>query len=192
MFTYFCPENNNLMKQNTSMVLIAIVLIMLAALSRVAFYPNNYSSVVAMALFSGAVIQDKKLAFLMPLLAMFLADVLFEVSGLAQGFWGWGQVIGYVILALITVFGFALKKISPLNVVAFSVSSSLLFFFLSNTSVWIFDTTTYARSFSGYINCLGAGIPFLLKAIAVDLVYSAVFFSGYVALQKYAVEKARA
>ena len=180
------------MKQNTSMLLIAIVLIVLAALSRLAFYPHNFSSVVAMALFSGAVIQDKKLAFLMPLLAMLLADVLFEVSGLAQGFWGWGQVIGYVILALITVFGFALKKINPVNVAAFSISSSLLFFFLSNSSVWIFDTTTYAKTFSGYISCMAAGIPFLWKALAVDLVFSAVFFSGYVALQKYAFSKARA
>src|SRR6478672_7733536 len=143
-----------MMKQNTSLVLIAIVLIMLSALSRVAFYPDNYSSVVAMALFSGAIIQDKKLAFIMPLLAMLLADILFEVSGIAQGFWGWGQVVGYGILALITVFGFALKKINPVNVAGFSIASTLIFFFLSNSSVWLFDNSTYARSFSGYMNCL--------------------------------------
>ena len=71
MFTYFCPEKNNLMKQNTSMVLIAIVLIMLAALSRVAFYPNNYSSVVAMALFSGELISH---------------DQAFEKIGAGAGF----------------------------------------------------------------------------------------------------------
>lgn len=176
------------------MVLVAIVLILLSALSRVAFYPDNYSSVVAMALFSGAVIQDKKLAFMMPLLAMLLADVLFEVSGIAQGFWGWGQVVGYVILAVITVFGFALKKIKPLHVAGFSIASTLIFFFLSNSSVWLFDRTytTYARSFSGYIDCLAAGVPFLWKALAVDLVYSAVFFSGYLALQRYAFNKAEA
>jgi hypothetical protein len=125
----------------------------------------------------------------MPLLAMLLADILFEVSGIAQGFWGWGQVVGYGILALITVFGFGLKKINPLTVAGFSIASSLIFFFLSNASVWVFDTTTYERSFAGFTQCIVAGVPFLQKALLVDLVYSAVFFFGFVALQKYAFNK---
>ena len=91
---------------------------------------------MAMALFSGAVIKDKRLAFLMPLLAMFLSDLIFEVSGLAQGFWGWGQLIGYGIFALITVFGFSMKKINIPRIAVFTLASTFIFFFLSNSSVW--------------------------------------------------------
>lgn len=178
------------MKQNTSLILIAVVMILLAALSRVAFYPINFSPVIAMALFSGAVIKEKKLAFIMPLLAMLLADIIFEVSGIAPGFWGWGQLVGYGILALITILGFNIKKIGVANVAGFSIASSLLFFFLSNSSVWLFDTSGYyVKSFSGYMNCLAAGIPFLKNGLIADLVFSGVFFGGYVLMEKYAFKK---
>ena len=177
------------MKQNTTMFLIAVVLILAAALSRIAFYPLNFSPVIAMALFGGAVINDKKLAFALPLLAMFLSDLIFEITNIATGFWGWGQLVGYGILGLITVFGFNLKKINVQNVTGFSIASSLIFFLLSNTSVWIFDTTTYTQNFSGWLNCLAAGIPFLKNGLAADLVYSALFFGGFVLMEKYAFKK---
>jgi hypothetical protein len=178
-----------MMKQNTMMFLIAAVIILAAALSRIAFYPLNFSPVIAMALFGGAVIKDKKLAFALPLLAMFLSDLIFEVTNIATGFWGWGQLVGYGILALITVFGFNLKKINVHNVTGFSIASSLIFFLLSNTSVWIFDTTTYAQNFGGWVNCLAAGIPFLKNGLAADLVYSSLFFGGFVLMEKYASRK---
>lgn len=165
-------------------------MILAAAMSRIAFYPLNFSPVIAMALFSGAVIKDKKLAFVMPLLAMFLSDLMFEITGLAQGFWGWGQVVGYGIFALVTVLGFAMKKKNIINIAAFSIASSLLFFFLSNSSVWLFDTNTYAKTFEGYAQCLAAGIPFLKNGMVTDLVYSAVFFGGYALLSQYAFKKA--
>jgi hypothetical protein len=178
-----------MMKQNTTMFLIAAVMILAAALSRIAFYPLNFSPVIAMALFGGAVFKDKKLAFALPLLAMFLSDFIFEITNIATGFWGWGQLVGYGILALITVFGFNLKKINVQNVTGFSIVSSLIFFLLSNTSVWIFDTTTYAQNFGGWVNCLAAGIPFLKNGLAADLVYSALFFGGFVLMEKYAFKK---
>ena len=179
------------MKQRTTLVLIAIGMILAAALSRVAFYPLNFSPVIAMALFGGSVIKDKKLAFLLPLLAMFIADVLFEITNIAPGFWGWGQLASYGILGLITVFGFNLKKINVANVTGFSIASSLIFFFLSNSTAWLFDSyNMYTRNFAGWMNCLAAGIPFLKNGLAADLVYSAVFFGGYVLLEKFAFKKA--
>jgi len=179
------------MKQSTTLVLIAIAMILAAALSRLAFYPLNFSPVIAMALFGGSVIKDKKLAFALPLLAMFISDVLFEVTNIAPGFWGWGQLAGYGILALITIFGFNLKKINPLNVAGFSIISSFIFFFLSNSSVWLLGTM-YTKNVTGWMSCLAAGIPFLKNGLAADLVYSTVFFGGFVLLQKFAFKKAMA
>lgn len=179
------------MKQKTTLLLIVVGMILAAAISRVAFYPITYSPVIAMALFGGAVIKDKKWAFALPLLAMFLSDFLFEVSGIAVGFWGWGQLVGYGILGMITVVGFRIKKINLPVVAGFSILSTLLFFFLSNSSVWLLDSSlTYARSFSGWMSCLAAGIPFLKNDLLTNLVYSAVFFGGYVLLQKYAFKNA--
>ena len=78
-------------------------------------YPNNFSPIIGMAIFSGAVIGDKRLAFVLPIVSMFLSDVMFEVFNIAPGFWGWGQLVGYGILAIITIFGFQLRKINVLN-----------------------------------------------------------------------------
>lgn len=177
------------MKQNKQLILIAVVMVLAAALSRVAFYPLNFSPVIAMALFGGAVIKDKKLAFALPLFAMLLADLLFEITNIAPGFWGWGQVLGYGILALITILGFNLKKISVLNVAGFSIASSLIFFFLSNSSVWLFAGNSYPRSIEGWMACLAAGVPFLEKGLLTDLVYSGVFFGGFVLAKQYMLKR---
>src|SRR6266487_6226824 len=55
--------------------LLALVLILLAAALRIAPHPWNFTPVGAMALFSGAVLKDRRLAFLFPLLALFLGDI---------------------------------------------------------------------------------------------------------------------
>lgn len=167
-------------KQDKKMIWIAAAMIVFAALLRLVLYPHNFSPVIAMALFSGAVVKDKKLAFALPLFSMFLADVCFELFNITTGFWGWGQLIGYGIIAAITIFGFNLKKITALNVAGFSVASSLIFFFLSNSSVWVFSKGYYAKSFSGWMDCLAAGVPFLKTGLAADLFYNAVLFGSYV------------
>src|SRR3977135_1291632 len=55
--------------------LLALVLIVLAAALRIAPHPWNFTPVGAMALFSGAVLKDRRLAFFFPLLALFLGDI---------------------------------------------------------------------------------------------------------------------
>ena len=138
IIAYFCTKQTTMNKQNTTSVIIAVLLITAAALSRVLMYPDNFSPIIGMAIFAGAVIKDRRLAFALPLLAMFLSDVLFEVFNIAPGFWGWGQLVGYGILALITVIAFSMKKINVLSVAGYSVGASLLFFLLSNSSFFIF------------------------------------------------------
>ena len=131
----------------------------------------------------------------MPLLAMFLSDVLFEVFNIAPGFWGWGQLVGYGILALITVIAFSMKKISVLKIAGYSVGSSLLFFLLSNSAFFVFDNPIYhlyAQNFNGYIATLVAGIPFLKTSLIADLVYSGVLFGTYYLVQNYAINTKKA
>ncbi len=179
-------------KQSISTLVIAGILIILAALSRVFLYPDNFSPIIGMAIFAGAVISNKKLAFALPLLAMFLSDVLFEVFNIAPGFWGWGQLVGYGILALITIIAFSMKKISMPAVAGYSIGSSLLFFLLSNSAFFVFDNPiyhTYTPDFNGYIAALAGGIPFLKTGIVADLVYSGVLFGTYFLVKHYAFSK---
>ena len=179
-------------KQSTSTLIIAVLLIIIAALSRVFLYPHNFSPIIGMAIFAGAVIKDRRLAFALPLLAMFLSDVLFEVFNIAPGFWGWGQLVGYGILAFITLIAFSMKKINVFSVAGYSIGSSLLFFFLSNSAFFVFDNPvyhTYTQDFKGYLATLAGGLPFLKTGIIADLVYSTVLFGTYFLVQHYAFSK---
>ncbi len=58
------------------MVLIAIVLA--AAGSRLIPHPPNLASISAIALFGGAYFSDKRLAFLVPLAALLLSDLMLD------------------------------------------------------------------------------------------------------------------
>ncbi len=171
------------MKQNKKNLLVAVVLILFAALLKVATYPHTFSPIIAIALFSGVVITDKKLSFAMPLLAMFASDIILEIFTSTPGFYGLEQIGNYASLLFITLLGFKMKKISIINVAGFSLASSLLFYFLSNTNTFLFDTfNSYANSFAGYISCMTAGIPFI-KYIQ-DLVFSVILFGSYVLVFK--------
>jgi hypothetical protein len=109
---------------------------------------------------------------------MLLGDIFFEVSGIAQGFWGVGQVVNYAALALVTMLGFTMGKPGVVKVAGYSVASSLIFFFLSNGSVWLFEGF-YPKGIEGLSMSLTAGIPFLKMNLLADLVYSGILFGGF-------------
>ena len=179
----FAQNHQGYMKQNRINILIAAVLILFAALLKVATYPHTFSPIIAIALFSGVVISDKKLSFAMPLLAMFASDLILELFTQTPGFYGMEQVGNYAALLFITAFGFAMKKIDVIRVAGFSLASSILFYFLSNTNTFLVDSfNMYPNTFTGYINCMAAGIPFI--KFVPDLVFSALLFGSYVLVFK--------
>src|ERR1700741_1304547 len=73
----------------------------LAAISRILPHPFNFTPIGAMALFGGESFANKKIAFLIPILAMFLSDCMLElISGI--GFHG---TIGYVYASFVLITG---------------------------------------------------------------------------------------
>ena len=145
-----------------------------------------------MAIFSGAIIKDRRLAFVLPIVSMFLSDVMFEIFNVAPGFWGWGQLVGYGILALITIISFNLKKINVVNVVGYSLLSSVIFFLLSNLSFFIFDNPiyhTYTSDANGFMQCFIQALPFFRTSLVADLVYSGVLFGAYYLITHYVIKK---
>ncbi len=179
-------------KQITPTVILAVLLILAAAISRVVMYPNNFSPVIGMAIFAGAVIKDKRLAFILPLASMLLADIIFEVFNIAPGFWGWGQLVGYSILALITIIAFNLKKFHVVNVFAYSIASSVIFFILSNLSFFLIDNPvyhTYSQDTNGFMQCYIQALPFFRISIIADLVYSGVLFGVYYLINSFVIKK---
>ena len=175
--------------KNPSLIIVAALVILLAAFSRIVLYPNNFSPILAMAIFCGAMFRDKKLAFILPLSAMLLSDGIFEIAHKGDGFWGWGQLVHYGIFALITILAFNFKKLTVLNVVLYTVAGTFIFFLLSNSVFFFIDNRIYhlyTQDTNGYMTCLDAGLPFLKKSLTADLTYSTVFFGSYYLMHKYA------
>lgn len=195
IFAYFCRKLFTMNRQNKTSIIIAVLLVVAAAASRVIMYPHNFSPMVGMAIFAGAVFTNKRFAFALPIFAMLLSDIMFEVFNIAPGFWGWGQLAGYGIFALITIIAFTMKKITAGHVIGYSLGSSVIFFLLSNLFFFLIDNPvyhTYSQNFNGFVDCYVQALPFFRTSIIADLVYSGVLFGAYYLLQQTAVKKTTA
>src|SRR5476649_2264772 len=100
------------MKINRSFVISLALMVLVSALYRV--MPNRpwgFAPQWAIAIFSGALfVKNKKIAFALPLLSMFISDLLYQVlyiNGLTviSGFYG-GQWLNYLLFTSLTVYGF--------------------------------------------------------------------------------------
>jgi len=136
----------------------------------------NVSPVAAMALFGGAYFTDKRQAFIVPFLALFLSDL---VLGLHDT-----MIFVYTGFALTVAIGFLLKsRVSFTNTAFAAVVSSLLFFLLTNLGAWM-TSGLYAKSAEGLMQAYAAGIPFFQNSLLGNLVFVAVIFGGYQLLQR--------
>lgn len=160
---------------------ILILMIVAAALSRLLPHPFNFTPIGAMALFGAAYFSDKRLAFIVPFLAMWLSDLWLNnvTYPAANGFQWTGNAWVYGSFALIVLLGFGLlRRVKVAAVLGTSLLASILFFLITNFSVWL-GSTAYPQNMTGLLACYGAGIPFFWNTIAGDLFYCAVLFGGF-------------
>ncbi len=180
-------------KQHSTLFFSAAGLIFFAALTRVFPHYPNFTAIGAIAVFGGSVIKDKKMAFLLPLSALLLSDVCLQLFTPIPGFYGKGQFFIYGSFLLITWLATFIKNRSATNIALAAVWSSLLFFAISNFSVWLFSTALYPKTLAGLAACYWAAIPFyegriagsfLLNGIVGDLFFSGLLFGAYALIEK--------
>lgn len=146
------------------------------ALFRLLPHWPNVSPVAAMALFGGAFYVDKRVAFIVPFVALFVSDLILGLHNT--------MIFVYAGFALTVAIGFLLKgRVTVTNTAFAAVASSVLFFLLTNLGAWM-TSGLYAKSAEGLMQAYAAGIPFFQNSLLGNLVYTAVIFSAYVFLQK--------
>jgi hypothetical protein len=151
-------------------------MILAATAMRLLPHPPNFTPLTAMALFGGACFADKRLAFLVPLLGLFLSD-------LALGFHDQMPVV-YGCFALTVCLGFRLRhQRNSSHVIIASVLAAVLFFVLTNLGVWALDTL-YPKTIAGLVGCFVLAIPFFGNTLLSSLFYSAVLFGGLALAEK--------
>lgn len=180
------------MKQNKSLVFIFFLLIIIASVYRAwDGRPWGFVPQLAMALFGGAVIRDKKLAFALPLLSMLLSDILYEVlyrNGLSEikGFYE-GQFTNYILFAGITFIGFWMRNLNVARIAVGSFVAPTVFFLLSNFQVWIGGGgLNRPKTFEGLLQCYADGLPFYKGYLLGTVFFTIVLFGLYFLFQRKA------
>ena len=183
-----------MMKSSNKIIWSFVLLVVIAALYRIIpGRPYGFAPQWAMAVFAGAVIKDRKWAFIIPILSMFISDLLYQVlyiGGLTSipGFYE-GQWQNYILFTLLVFVGFAIKKLNVLQIVAASLAAPSLYFIISNFLVWASNGTTRGldrpKTFNGLMLCYSDGIPFYKTSLLATLVFSAVLFGTYAFIRNY-------
>ncbi len=64
------------------------------------------------------------------------------------------------------------------------MTSSILFFVVTNFGVWAFSSL-YSKTMEGLITCYVAAIPFLQNTLFGDIFYTAVLFGSFALAEKW-------
>lgn len=163
---------------------VLILMVLLAAAARFIHLDNqnvwaNFTPVGAVALFGGAYFTDKKKAYLVPLIVLFLSDLLINYLYFHKFVWFYGSAVWiYISFALMVFIGTLLPKINVANVVLASLASVLVHWLLTDIDPWLYGTL-YNKSFVGYFQSLFVAIPFERNLLLGNFVYGFILFGGF-------------
>jgi len=144
--------------------LVIILFIAVAAIFRLLPHLPNATPIAAMALFSGVYFTNKKYAFIIPLLAMFLSDLFLGFSMIT--------LFVYVAFILVGYIGIASKKMNIKTILI----SSLSFFIITNFGVWLIG---YPKTLNGLMECYTLAIPFFRNSLIGDFFFAGVMYFGF-------------
>lgn len=173
-------------KENTGSTL-AIGFIIAAAASRLIPHIPNFTAMESLALFSGAYLGWRVLAFLAPFVVWYASDLIInntisrsfypDVDGIVwyADYMPWVYISALFILFLGAK---ALRKWRPTTLAISSVVATLIFFVLSNFGTWM-SGVLYPKNLVGLTECYIAALPFFKTSLISNLVFTAVFFGGY-------------
>jgi len=160
-------------------LLLALVIIALAAALRIGHHPWNFTPVGAMALFSGALVKDRRLAVAFPLLALFAGDLFI-------GFYKTSvMLLVYASFLLSVSIGHWLRDRRTITRISLAtLLGAIQFFLVTNFAVWWF-LNSYPKTAAGLAACYLAGLPFFWNTLAGDAFYATLFFGAFALAERF-------
>jgi hypothetical protein len=186
------------MKINGRLISFTLILIAVQTLCKIAFADDpdwsGFSPFIAIALFSGFIVKEKNMSFLLPMLALFMSDAIIHLLYLNNkafpfpGFYP-GQWKNYLLLLAVTGIGWLLKGRSYQSLIAAAFAGPAFYFLGSNFMVWRATTeAVYAKSFGGLMTCYEAALPFYRNSLIATVAFLPVFIVCYNLLTKNKAE----
>ncbi len=168
-------------KTLTPRFIVVLSVIAFAAIMRLLPHWPNFTPIAAMALFAGTYLEKKHFAFVIPIAAMFISDLLIGLHANMPAVY-----LGFAVTVLI---GMAIRRrVSVGTVFMASVGSSVIFFLITNFSAWL-ASPFYPQTIPGLLECYVAGLAFFrdtttglsffLNDVFGSLFFSAVFYGAF-------------
>ena len=152
--------------------------------------PWGFAPQLAMAIFSGSVVKDKKWAFAFPLISLIISDALYQllyINGMFEipGFYN-GMLSNYVLFGSITVFGLFTNADKLSSIAKSSFFAPTAFFLISNLMVWMGNGGYHRpQTFSGLMQVYTDGLPFYTNSIIATVVFSGLLFGVHKLIRKF-------
>jgi hypothetical protein len=147
-----------------------ILLIAIGILSRLMPHPANITAVGGLAVFSGSRYGTFK-GILILFITMLVSDF---VLGFHAVMWAtYGSLALGVFLS-----GKFIKKPSYTRLGAVTLTSSVLFYLITNFAVWVVPESMYPKTFAGLMESYIMALPFFRNSVIGDFFYTGVFFGG--------------
>lgn len=157
--------------------------------------PFGFAPQIAVAIFAGALFSNnKKYAFLLPLISMLISDGIFQIlylNGLSTipGFYS-GQLLNYILFIGLTCFGFFIKNNNITSIAVASFAAPTTYFLISNFLVWLGGGGYHhPKTMVGLMQTLTDGLPFYKGSLLATGMFSAIFFGTYFLAQQLSLSK---
>lgn len=187
------------MKMNKHFVIALVLMILASALYRI--IPDRalgFAPQMAIAIFAGSLLSNnKKFAFLLPLISMLVSDGLYQLlylNGMSTipGFYH-GQWINYILFISLTCFGFFVKANNIISIAAASITAPTAFFVASNFLVWMGGGGWHRpKTMEGLMQCFVDGLPFYQGSLMATGIFAAILFGTFALFTKVTANKALA
>ena len=162
-------------------ILLIASIIFLVSLTRLVPHLPNFTPILALAIFGGAYLPNRIIALSLPILAMFLSDLII-------GFHSQIYAV-YVTIIVLSLLGNMIKTKNIKNLAITGFAGSLIFFMITNFSVWL-SGVLYPLTIDGLLQCYIMAIPFFHNSLISTLLFLGILFFGYTfAEKKYQVLK---
>ena len=160
-----------------STLLLACLLVLLGATSRLLPPTANVAPIGAIALFVGLYLPHR-LALFAPLAAMFASDLFI-------GFYDWRMMTAVYGSFLLSVYigTLAQREKKPTTIVGATLIGAIIFFLTTNAAVWAFGTM-YAHTLNGLMESYWLALPFFRNSLIGDFFFVGILV-GSMEMIKY-------
>ena len=151
-----------------SLFSIQFAFIIILVLSRLMPHPPNFTPIISVALLCGFFFNSWIGGLFLVILSMFVSDLFIGLHS--------NMFFVYISLVLITVYSnYFIQNLTAKNIFIHCVSSSLIFFIISNFGVW-FIGSLYPKSLIGLYECYLMAIPFYTNTFLSTIFFTYIYF----------------